>query len=370
MPVQSATETTELLDGVSGDPVVHVDPSTIDPEFRASLKLTLRAYGATDDESTTSSAVFLRATQESSGVGVTIAVWASLCMNLLLFGLKIWICQASGSLALMASVVDSFLDLMSQAVIAYTDGQQRRPDKVKYPAGRSRLQPIGIVICATFMGVGSVQVIARSGMALYAGAEATMASLSVSMFTLATLSAVVLAKLVLFIYCQSIAFRSSAVAALAVDHRNDVFSNIVAAVTAVTASRYPVVWFLDPAGAIAISIYIVWVWFGIASEQVNMLVGRVAPPEFSKKVKAIAERHHTMLSMDCLRAYHFGERYLVELEVILPEDMSVKDSHGIALALQQKIEQLEEVERAFVHVDYRQRDEDEHDWQTLKIATQ
>ncbi len=38
------------------------------------------------------------------------------------------------------------------------------------------------------------------------------------------------------------------------------------------------------------------------------------------------------------------------MEIILPGDMTVAESHDIALALQHKIEFLEDVERAFVHV--------------------
>lgn len=40
----------------------------------------------------------------------------------------------------------------------------------------------------------------------------------------------------------------------------------------------------------------------------------------------------------------------VEMEIVLPGNMTVIESHDIALALQHKIEGFEEVERAFVHV--------------------
>jgi divalent metal cation (Fe/Co/Zn/Cd) transporter len=42
-------------------------------------------------------------------------------------------------------------------------------------------------------------------------------------------------------------------------------------------------------------------------------------------------------------AYHFGARYLVEIEVVMPADMTVRESHDIALGLQQKLELIEEV---------------------------
>ena len=44
--------------------------------------------------------------------------------------------------------------------------------------------------------------------------------------------------------------------------------------------------------------------------------------------------------MDITRAYHFGARYNVEIEIILPGDMSVRESHDIALDLQHKVRQI------------------------------
>jgi divalent metal cation (Fe/Co/Zn/Cd) transporter len=62
-----------------------------------------------------------------------------------------------------------------------------------------------------------------------------------------------------------------------------------------------------------------------------------------------------------IRAYHFGSKFLVEIEVILPAAMTVREAHDISLELQQAVERMDDVERAFVHVDYAKRDVDEHD---------
>ena len=42
---------------------------------------------------------------------------------------------------------------------------------------------------------------------------------------------------------------------------------------------------------------------------------------------------------------------LMQMEVVMPSRMTVKDSHDIALVLQHKVEAFDEVERAFVHGD-------------------
>lgn len=110
----------------------------------------------------------------------------------------------------------------------------------------------------------------------------------------------------------------------------------------------PKCWYSDPLGAICMSIYITINWFGIGSEQMEKIVGKAADSEFIKEIKKLADAHHPQLYPDIIRAYHFGARFLVELEVVLPGDMTLRETHDIALTLQQKLEQLEDVERAFV----------------------
>ena len=48
------------------------------------------------------------------------------------------------------------------------------------------------------------------------------------------------------------------------------------------------------------------------------------------------------------------------MEIVLPGAMTVMESHDLALELQHKLEALEDVERAFVHVDHQERDGLEH----------
>jgi divalent metal cation (Fe/Co/Zn/Cd) transporter len=66
------------------------------------------------------------------------------------------------------------------------------------------------------------------------------------------------------------------------------------------------------------------------------------------------------MEVDVVRAYHFGPKFLVELEVVLPRDTLLFESHDLGMELQYEIESREEVERCFVHIDYETRPYDEH----------
>ena len=69
----------------------------------------------------------------------------------------------------------------------------------------------------------------------------------------------------------------------------------------------------------------------------NKIVGISAPADFVDRLGAMAAAHHERLRVDVIRAYYFGARFLVEMEVVMPSAMSVKESHDIALSLQHKV---------------------------------
>lgn len=84
-----------------------------------------------------------------------------------------------------------------------------------------------------------------------------------------------------------------------------------------------------------------------------MLTGRTAPPDFLKKMTWLAINHNQKITyIDTVKGFHFGTNFLVEIDIVLPQDMNVLEAHNIGEALQQRLERLHEVERAFVHIDY------------------
>ena len=84
-----------------------------------------------------------------------------------------------------------------------------------------------------------------------------------------------------------------------------------------------------------------------------MLTGHTARPDFLKKLTFIAINHHEKVThVDTVRAFHFGNNFLVEVDIVLPGEMKLMEAHDIGEALQCRLESLEEVERAFVHLDY------------------
>lgn len=68
----------------------------------------------------------------------------------------------------------------------------------------------------------------------------------------------------------------------------------------------------------------------------------------------------TIRAIDTVRAYHSGPRIIVEVDVVVDDQETVRVSHDVAEELQMKLESLPDVERAYVHIDYETSHKPEH----------
>lgn len=282
-------------------------------------------------------------------------------VNWMLLVMKLVIAVLSNSKAVWAAFADSVVDIISQFVLAVA-GRYMNVHNEDYPVGRSKLEALSVLACSAIMAITSVEVIQFASFDLYNGFNGRIPSLEVNWIMYLSLGVGICMKFLLYVYCRLATQKESSdiLSALAEDHINDVFSNSAAIITASIAFQFRKWWWLDSVGAIAISLVIVYRWSSMISEQVKKLIGYTAPPEWIEMVNDLARSHDDRILLDCTRAYHFGARYNVEMEIVMPADMSVRESHDIALELQHKIEELDDVERAFVHVDHLTRDGLEH----------
>ncbi|KAG8371818.1 hypothetical protein BUALT_Bualt12G0002700 [Buddleja alternifolia] len=276
---------------------------------------------------------------------MNISNWA----NVFLLAFKIYATVQSGSLAIAASTLDSLLDLMAGGILYFTHLSMKSINIYKYPIGKLRVQPVGIIIFAAVMATLGFQVLIQAVEQLIKFEPSVKMSSKQLLWLYVIMLTATGIKLVLWLYCRSSG--NKIVRAYAKDHYFDVVTNVVGLVAAVLGDTF--FWWIDPAGAIVLAVYTITNWSGTVLENAVSLVGQTAPPEVLQKLTYLVLRHDTKIKrVDTVRAYTFGVLYFVEVDIELPEDLPLKEAHAIGESLQIKIEELPEVERAFVHLDY------------------
>lgn len=295
--------------------------------------------------------------RESLARSETTAIRISNFANMILFAAKVYASVRSGSLAIIASTLDSLLDLLSGFILWFTAFSMQSRNPYQYPIGKKRMQPLGILVFASVMATLGLQIILESVRTLASDDDGFSLSKEQERWVVGIMLSVTLVKLVLCVYCRS--FTNEIVKAYAQDHFFDVITNIIGLV-AVLLANYISDW-MDPVGAIILALYTIRTWSLTVLENVNSLVGRSASPEYLQKLTYLCWNHHKAIKhIDTVRAYTFGSHYFVEVDIVLPADMPLQEAHDIGESLQEKLEQLPEIERAFVHLDYEYSHKPEH----------
>ncbi|KAG9231386.1 cation efflux family-domain-containing protein [Amylocarpus encephaloides] len=292
-----------------------------------------------------------------NGGKVRFAVNASFVINFCLFVIQLYAAISTGSLSLFATAADAFMDLVSSIVMLVTSRLAAKPNLEKFPVGRKRVETVGILLFCALMTTVSVQLIIESARSLSHGPSGAE---ELHIIPIAFVSIAIFSKASLFIYCFLLR-RYPAANIFMIDHRNDIAVNLFGLIMSIVGTRYVKVWFLDPTGAIAIACLILYSWASTAFEHMWYLVGKSAPQDFLNKLVYVTVTHDPRIQkIETARAYHAGDKYYVEVDVIMSETETLKVTHDVSQALQRKLEGLAHVERAFVHVDY----EDDHDVST------
>ncbi|KAK4753353.1 hypothetical protein SAY87_022151 [Trapa incisa] len=251
-------------------------------------------------------------------------------------------------MAVIASTLDSFLDLLSGFILWFTANAMRKPNHYHYPIGKRRMQPVGIIVFASVMATLGLQIILESIRQIIAESRPDT-DREKEKWMIGIMVSVTAVKFILMVYCRR--FKNEIVRAYAQDHFFHVITNSVGLATAVLPIHF--YWWIDPTGAIVIALYTIGTWARTVIENVWLLIGadgsagvhreadlpHVEPPPGDP-----AHRH--------VRVYTFGSHYFVEVDIVLPQDTLLNQAHNIGEALQEKLEQLPEVERAFVHIDF------------------
>eukprot|EP01111_Echinosteliopsis_oligospora_P017692 TRINITY_DN776_c0_g1_i2.p1 TRINITY_DN776_c0_g1~~TRINITY_DN776_c0_g1_i2.p1 ORF type:complete len:451 (-),score=109.64 TRINITY_DN776_c0_g1_i2:38-1351(-) len=294
--------------------------------------------------------------EEAKSLRIKIAIYGSFAVNVFLCGAKLYAAISSGSLAVIASTLDSFLDLLSGSIIFFTAWAMKRTNQYEHPAGKTRLEPLGIIIFAACMFTAAIQIVISGVETLSKGKS----ELDLTIPTVVIIGLTVVTKLVMFLYCR-LQITSPSALALAQDHFNDVASNSVGVTCVLIAYYVPKAWWLDAVGGMLMGLYIMFTWFTNGWEQVQILSGKAAPAEFISKLTYASLNHHRdIMAIDTARAFHLAMGFMVEIDIVLPGDMDLQTAHDIGESLQIKLETWPDVERCFVHLDYETDHKPEH----------
>ena len=284
-----------------------------------------------------------------------VAVYGSLAANVLLTGLQVYAAVTSGSLSLFTTMADAVFDPLSTLTIIFANRAIKRVDPRRFPAGKARLETVGNIVFCFLMSSVSLIIIAFAAQQL---AE-TDTDKSFHLPSVISVCVAFATKFCLLLYCWLLKDKYSQVAILWQDHRNDLLINGFGILTSVGGSK--LVWWIDPMGAILLSLLISTIWLRTAFSEFLLLVGVVGPVDTQQLLTYFCLTHSDNIQgIDTVRVYHSGPRLIAEVDIVMDPSCTLMAAHDVAEELQMKLESLPDIERAYVHIDYETTHKPEH----------
>lgn len=115
---------------------------------------------------------------------------------------------------------------------------------------------------------------------------------------------------------------------------------------------YAKLWWLDALGGLLLSLFVIFKWAGVSTEHIRNLTGAAATADQRNVLLYLTMRFaKTIKQIQGLQAYHAGDKLNVEVDIVLDENMNLRDSHDLGESLQYVLESVPTVDRAFVHID-------------------
>lgn len=274
------------------------------------------------------------------------AVNLGLYSNIFLFVFKAIIGITSNSIALISEAVNSLMDIISSIIIKIgVNISKKKPDST-HQFGHNAAQPLAALFVAVFALVVGIEIIKESIDRIISPTE-----IVVNVFVYSVLLVTIITKLILRYYQLHVdkEFNSPALRAAAVDSINDVLASSIALLGIIC---YQLGWyFVDGIAGIFVAGFILKSGYDIAKENIDFLMGHAADEELIIKIVNHTMNIEGVNGYNDLRSHYVGHKFHIEIHIEVDKDLSTEISHDIGKAVQYAIENLDEVQKVFVHID-------------------
>ncbi len=275
-----------------------------------------------------------------------LATYASVATAILLVSLKTWAWLASGSVSLLASLVDSLTDSMASIVNLFAVRLALRPADDNHPFGHGKAESLSALAQSAFIGGSAVFLLLNAVERLLHPQPLQQTTLGIAVMLVSLLLTL---ALVLFQRWVLRRAQSQAVSADSLHYVTDFASNIVVLVALVLAA-----WGWQRADAVLALLLGGWIFWSaakIAIEAVNTLMDKALPPADVARIEAAALAVPGVLGIHDLRTRLSGARHFIQMHIDLDARLNIVEAHDIAVAVAAQIRALFEEAEVIVHQD-------------------
>jgi ferrous-iron efflux pump FieF len=276
-----------------------------------------------------------------------LATYASVVTAVVLLLAKLIAWFISDSVSMLATLVDSGLDLLASLVNLLAVHHALQPADREHRFGHGKAESLAGLGQAMFIA-GSAIVLLLQGVSRLVNPQALDQGLELGLGVM-LLSIIATLALVSFQRYVIKHTGSTAIKADALHYKTDLLVN--GSVIAALLLAYFGWIYMDPLFAIGIALFILYSAWQIVREAIDLLMDHELPDSERQKIRDLVINHPQAMGFHDLRTRRSGTTVFVQLHLELDETLSLREAHAIADQLEHQVAALFDEAEVIIHED-------------------
>lgn len=260
--------------------------------------------------------------------------------------IKLVVGIASGSVAVLASAVDSVLDMFVSVFNYFAISNAEKPADKYFNYGRGKIEALASVIEGT--------IITLSGLFLLYQAIEKAINGEVSRYleeslTVMLISLVITISLVIYLNYVSKKTNSMVIKADALHYKTDVYSNVavLASLLLVNFTGYEII---DVLIGGAISLYIIYSAYELIQNGVLVLLDKAVDQDTVKEIEKIFLSEERVNNLHLLKTREVGNKIFVEVHLVFDCLITLMEAHKISDRIENKIRKIDKEKNWVINI--------------------
>lgn len=269
---------------------------------------------------------------------VRIATYASVSVAITLFILKLIAWWHTGSVSILASLLDSFMDLLASIMIVIAVHIAQTPPDPEHRFGHGNAEPLAALAQSVFILGSAGYLILYSVDRLLTPQPVLQADTGLMLIGVSLAFTLGLIAFQRYVIHQT---ESTAIKADSLHYISDILANSLVLIGLWLSHLQ----WLDPLLALAIAFWILRSALLIAQGATHQLLDRELPEEVRLEIQNIILNTPNVKGFNDLRTYQSGPNRFVQFDLELDDELTLKESHQISeevtFALKEKFDDMD-----------------------------
>lgn len=281
------------------------------------------------------------------GTATRRAALASVAAAIFLLALKAWATLATGSVAMLGSLIDSGLDLIASLATLWAVRIAAAPADHDHRFGHGKAEALAALFQVGLIGVSAAGIAWRAVDRLISGEVSAAAEYGIGVSLVA-----IAATLALTTYQRRVIRQTGSVAIEAdrVHYQSDLLLN-GAVIAALVLEQYAGLAGADPLFGLAIAAWLAWGGWRASGRAVHQLMDREWPDERRRAFLEVSSRHPANRGTHDLRTRSSGAHDFAQFHIWVDPAMTVAQAHRVMDEIEAELAREFPGVEVLIHVD-------------------